>query len=310
MLHSLLWLLPLAFSTGDSLSRAGNLPDALPLLMEEAVSSPSDPWLLYRLAWTANRMEMPEKALEPALAAWSMEPSSQWFLAEYLRALRSLGMFPEMMEYSDLVRGGGVCRYYLAAAERELGMEPSPSLRHLLDASVSPDDSTAADACAWLAIFLQGPSLEDSILALTVRSVELRPEEDFYRCLLAERLAEAGDLEGAGEQIGRLRLGGADGYSYWRAVAVLAAAEDDPERNIWALRRARERRVCPESARNLGWALYFRGRNALRSGDLALSGDALRESSLLGDSSEVFVQRSDSLLRLIDEFEKTAAGGG
>lgn len=278
--------------------------------MEEAEADPTDPWLLYRLAWTANRMEMPEEALGPALAAWSMEPSSHWFLAEYLRALRSLGMFREMMEYSDLVRGGGVCRYYLAAAERELGMEPSPSLRYLLDASGSSDDSTAADACAWLTIFLQGRSREDSVLALAARSVELRPDEEFYRCLLAERLAEAGDLEGSREQIGRLRLAGGDGYSYWRAVAVLAAAEDDPERNIWALRRARERRTCPESARELGWALYFRGRDALRAGDLALSGEALRESALLADSSEVFVQRSDSLLRLIDEFEKTASDGG
>lgn len=278
--------------------------------MEEADADPADPWLLYRLAWTANRLEMPEEALGPALAAWSMEPSSQWFLAEYLRALRSLGRFREMMEVADLVRGGGVCRYYLASAERELAMEPSPSLRYLLDASVSSDDSTAADACAWLAVFLRGGTREDSLLALAARAAELMPEEDFYRCLLAERLAEAGDLEGAGEQISRLRLRGVESYSYWRAVAALAAAEDDPERNIWALRRARERRVCPESARNLGWALYFRGRNALREGDLDLSGEALLESSLLGDSSEVFVQRSDSLLRLMDEFEKTAADGG
>ncbi|MBN2608745.1 MAG: hypothetical protein JXA64_06490 [Candidatus Fermentibacteraceae bacterium] len=277
--------------------------------MQEVASDPADPWLLYRLAWTANRMERPDVALQAAMAAWTMEPSNEWFLAEYIRALRSLDMYDEILDCADLVRGGGVCRYYLADCERELGVHPSESMEYLLEAAGFEDDSACADACIWLAVLAQGLSEGDSSLLLAARAVELMPDEDFYRCFLAERLAESGDLAGAREQLHRLRLGGGTGYSYWRATAALAEAEGDLHRNVWALRRARTARTCPESGRDLGWALYFIGREALRTGETSMARRWLWESRLLGDTSEVFVHRSDSLLELLYEFENQTPDG-
>mgnify|MGYP001025908758 FL=1 len=296
-------------STGDSLRRRGNLPEALPVLLEEVSEDPSDPRLLYSLAWTANRMEMPEDALAPAEAAWTLEPWNQWYLAEYLRALRSMEMYGDMMEISGMVRGGGVCRYYLAACERELGMDPSPSKLVLQELAVSDDDSTASDALIWLVLLLDGEVTGDSLLKMAERAVELSPDEDFYRCVLAERLAEMDEVEAARVHLHILRLRGATGYSYWGAVAAAAEAEDDGERRVWALRRAMEARVCPQSVRDLGWALYFLGRDSLRGGELEMSRTWLEESAGLGDTSEIFVQRADSLLDLINEFENAAAGG-
>lgn len=297
----------MAVSPGDSLTKAGNLPDALPVLLEETIECPANPWLLYRYAWVCNRMEKPEDALEPALAAWRLEPSSQWYLAEYLRALRSLEMFEEMMEYGSYVRGGGVCRYYLAAAERELSINPSPSLEYLFDTSSCGNDSAAADACIWLAILLQNELDIDSVLALVENAADRQPDEDFYRCVFAEKLAENGEIERSREQLHLIRLEGSTGFSYWQACASLAEAEEDADRRIWALRRARTSRICPESSRNLGWALYISGRNALRDGDLLLSKERLQEVFCLGDTSEIYVQKSDSLLELIDEFENSTS---
>jgi len=288
---------------GDSLARAGRLPEAYPLLLQETAARSGDPWLLYRLAWVANRLEMPEEAMQPALEAWRMEPSNQWFLGEYLRALRDLEMYNRLLEYSDYIRGGGVCRYYLADAEERLGLYETPSIDYLTEAVDSPDDSTAADACIWTALLLQSELAPDSILKLVRRAVELRPEDDFYRCVLAEKLAEDGQVEAARLNIHRLRLDRREGYSYWRAFAALAEAEGDTVRAIWALDRAAEYRDCPEIRRELGWALYFSGRGMFRRGELDGALISLARSSSLGDSTEIFAARSDSLLELIHEFQ-------
>ncbi len=295
-------------SPGDSLARAGNLPDALPILRTEIIEEPDNSWLLYRYAWVCNRMEMPEDALEPAYTAWSIEPANQWYLSEYLRAMRNLEMYGEIVEYADYIRGGGVCRYYLAVAENELDRNPSASLEYLLAASCSDNDSTAADACVWLAILLQNEVDADSVLAFAETAAMLQPDENFYRCILAEKLAETGEIERSREQLHYLRLEGSTGHSYWQAYAALAEAEGDTERRIWALREARFKRICPESSRNLGWALYFAGRDALRESDLLHSRVCLLEAAGLADSVEIYVQRSDSLLKLIYEFENSVPG--
>ncbi len=252
-------------------------------------------------------MERPEEALAPALAAWHTEPEKQWYLAEYLRALRNLSMFEELHTHKAYVRGGGVCRYYLAVAEREMNLHPSASLNYFSETSVIDDDSAAADACIWLAILLQNEASDDSIITLAAAAVEKAPSSEFYRCVLAENLARGGMLEQAREQIHWMRLMGYTGYSYWQACAELASAEEDDERRIWALRRARQDRNCPDTARNLGWALYISGRDALRDGDLVCSRERLQEALQIGDSTEVFVIKSDSLLNLINEFENRAA---
>ncbi len=295
-------------SPGDSLTRAGNLPEALPVLYEEIVEDPCNPWLLYRFAWVCNRMEEPADALEPALAAWRIEPDNQWYLAEHIRALKGLEMYDELISYGEYVRGGGVCRYYLAVAERELGVRPSPSLAYLLTVSACDDDSAAADACTWLAILLQNEAESDSIIVLVETAVALQPDVVFYRCVLAEKLAENGETERSREQLHFIRLEGSTGYSYWQACASLAEAEEDTDRRIWALRRARSNRICPESSRNLGWALYLSGRDALREGEVLLSRERLSEVVSLGDSSEVYVHKADSLLELIHEFENSITG--
>lgn len=267
-----------------------------------------NPWLLYRFAWVCNRMEKPADALEPALAAWRIEPDNQWYLAEYLRALRNLEMYEELIGCGDYIRGGGVCRYYLAVAERELSIYPSPSVEYLLETSSREDDSTAADACVWLAILLQNEVDADSVIALVETAAALQPDEYFYRCILAEKFAENEEIERSREQLHFVRLEGSTDYSYWQACASLAEAEEDSNRRIWALRRARSYRICPESSRNLGWTLYISGRNALRDGDLLLSKERLLEAVSLGDSSEIFVHKADSLMELIHEFENAVTG--
>ena len=302
------YLFFLTVSRGDSLVRAGNLPDALPVLRQEITEDPGNPWLLYRYAWVCNRMERPVDALEPAFAAWSIEPANQWYFAEYLRALKNLEMFEDLLKYGVYVRGGGVCRYYLAIAERALDADPSPSVEYLLNASTCENDSIAADACIWLSILLQNEVEPDSVLALVETAVSLQPDDDFYRCILVEKLAETGEIERSRRQLHRLRLEGSTGFSYWQAFASLAEAEEDTVRCIWAMRKARGDRICPESNRNLGWALYFAGRNDLRNGDLVLSGERLREAAGLGDTSEVYVQKADSLLELLDEFKNCTSG--
>ncbi|OPL17969.1 MAG: hypothetical protein AVO35_07355 [Candidatus Aegiribacteria sp. MLS_C] len=298
----------LSFSTGDSLRREGDLPAALTVLMEEAAESGGDPWVLYALAWTANRMELPEEAVSPALAAWRAEPSNPWFLAEYMRAMRAMGMYHEVLSCSVFVRGGGVCRYYLADCEMDLGSEETPSLDYLVRES-SGDDSAAADACIWLSIVQLGNDDPQAALSSASRAVDLVPEDAFYRCVLAQRMAEAGSLETSRDILAGLRLEGETDLSYWQACAALSSAEGDEDRVIWALRRARECRRCPGTDRELGWALYFAGRDALREGDTELCRHRLTEAAVAGDTAEVFVQRADSLLELLNEFEKGPAGG-
>jgi tetratricopeptide (TPR) repeat protein len=274
----------------------------------EILNEPLNAWLLYRYAWACNRMENPADALEAALTAWTIEPDNEWYLAEYMRALKSLHMYEQLAECGVYLRGGGVCRYYLAAAEREQGTFPSPSLDYFIRTSCGDDDSSAADACVWLALLSMNEVEPESTIALLEEAVALRPYNDFYRCLLAENLAGIGDISLARSLLNSIRLNGSAGFSYWQACAELAEAEGDSERRIWALRRARNERICPESDRDLGWALYLAGREALREGDLPRSKEFLLEAISLSDSIEVFIQKSDSLLEVIHEFENSLSG--
>ncbi|MBD3278895.1 MAG: hypothetical protein GF388_11400 [Candidatus Aegiribacteria sp.] len=292
-----------AFSSGDSLARAGNLPDALPLLREEVSGGCTDSWLLYRYAWVCNRMELFQEALEPALTAWHLDPVNQWYLGEALRAMRDLELFSEMTEYADYIRGGGVCRYYLAVAERELDQEYSPSLDYFARAAGSDDDSTAADAMVWIALLTQDRAEPDTVLQLLSKAVDLMPEEDFYRCVLAGKLAEADRIESARDQLHLLRLSDQMDHSYWQAFSALSKAEGDEARRIWSLRRAMESRTDAETIRNLGWALYLAGRDRLGSGQADYSRRLLTEAAALGDTGEIYRVKADSLLGLINDFQ-------
>jgi hypothetical protein len=61
----------------------------------------------------------------------------------------------------------------------------------------------------------------------------------------------------------------------------------------------------PEAARDLGWALYTGAGRALSDGEVELARQWLTEAKGLHADSVVTV-RSDSLLRLLDEFELEA----
>ena len=257
-------------------------------------------WLHYRLAWAYNRLELPDSALAPARAAWEMSPQNQWYMGEYLRSLYHLQRYREMLGLADVVRGGGVCRYYLARAEEALDTLES-SRQWLRRALNAPGDSVAADAASWLSVLSRERLGPDSVLALVRMAAELRPNDRFYRARLVEELARAGLLQEAWDNLRSLRLLQEPSQSYWSAWASYAEAEGDRRRRIWALRRAYSSRRCPSNARDLGWALYLAGRDTLRAGHAAPAAALLRQASAMGCSTEIFAVKADSLLGLMRE---------
>lgn len=263
---------------------------------------PWNDYLIYRIAWAYNRLELPDSALGYARRAWEERPQDQWYLGEYMRSLYRLHRYREILDLAWTVRGGGVCRYYLARAEQALDTVPE-SRRYFEEVLASPDDSTAADAASWLSILVREETSADSILTLLRMAVELRPEEAFYRARLVEALSEEGMTGEAWDHLRLLRLKGERPQSYWSAWAAYAEAQGFRDLEIWALRRAWECRRCPQTARNLGWALYLAGRDTLRAGNLREALPLLRESVSLGCSAEVFAMKSDSLIQLVEEFK-------
>jgi hypothetical protein len=266
---------------------------------------------MYRLAWAYNRLGVPDSALEWASLALEMEPGNSWYLCEVLRSLCSMDRHGEAAGYSSRIRGGGVCRYYVARAEMELETAGSPSLEWFRGAFLSPDDSTAADAACWLSLLLHDRVPADSVISLREKAVGLVPGDTFYRCLLSEALAEDGSPGKALEILAPLRLARETGQGYWQARAAVAKAMDDRATEIWALRRAWQARRTPDAASELGWILYLAGRDSMREGDLALARERLTEASGLGSPEEPFVSRADSILELIDEYtdQDHPAGG-
>lgn len=271
------------------------------LLREEVRERPWSDYLTYRLAWAYNRLEMPDSALGYAMSAWERRPQDQWYLGECMRALYHLERYDEILDFSPLVRGGGVCRYYLARAEEASGTDPL-SRGYFEEALRSRDDSVTADAASWLCILARESISNDSLLSLAKMAVELRPEEDFYRARLVEELSEAGRPDEAWDHLSLLRQSGEVGQSYWAAWASYAEAEGSVARELWAIRRAWQGRRSPSNARNLGWALYLAGRDTMRAGHADAALPLLRESAGLGCSSEVFAVKSDSLMELIGRF--------
>lgn len=286
---------------------AGDLSGALLMLREAASEDPDDERVQYRLAWVCNRLELHEEALEPARLAWESRPWDSWYLGEYMKTLRELGMTVELMALEPFIRGGGACRYYLASVELRDGSGSSPSTDFLTGMLSSSDDSAAADAAVWLSLLLSDSLSSDSLISLLRGAVARVPDSGFYRSLLAERLSEEGLTEEAGEQVAAMRLSGYLGSSYWDACASLAEAQGDAGRRLWALRRAVESMRCPGTEENLGWGLYQTGRDLMREGDLEGALKLLLETATIGDGSEDWRQKADSLTGLIHEFQ---AGAG
>lgn len=275
----------------------GRVAEAIPALRAEAAGHPRDPWILWRLARAYNLMEMPDSACVHALAAWRMEPGEDLFLAEYFKALRRSGRQQEVLELAGLVRNGGSARYHAAACGHE------ESLRYLRDSSLSPDDSTAADACCWLSVLEGAEGAGDRSLELLRRCVELAPDEGFYRSMLVEELCGAGLLEEAAANLLELRRARWFEPGYWDACASVASLEGDQERRLWALRRSVEALTTPDALRSLGWGLVSAARSDMRNGRLELASQRLSEAVRLGGPSEEFVRVSDSLLAMTRLYE-------
>lgn len=289
----------------------GFVEKSVDLLTREARDRSWDYWPSYRLAWALNRLELPDSALGYARYALRLSPQNQWCLGEVMRALYHLQRYDDVLACSSLIRGGGVCRYYLARAEEITGTSRGRSLGYFCETVVAGRDSAAADAASWLAVLLDGKLEDDSLVGLLRLAVDLQPDVEFYRCRLAEELADADRIDEAVASILPLRVENCRSTGYWQAWAAVAEAQDDRERQLWALERAWHSRRVPSTARNLGWVLYVEGNDRARAGDLAEAKRLLRLCRALSDSSEAFVRRADSLLELFGEYEEavSAAGG-
>ncbi|MCD4708734.1 MAG: hypothetical protein K8S62_13455 [Candidatus Sabulitectum sp.] len=210
-----------------------------------------------------------------------------------------------VLEYSYLICGGGVCRYRLARAEIELDLLEKSSLDWLESSFDSGIDSVAADAGCWLSI-LHG----DTGLHYIERSVELMPEEEFYRSLFIDKLIDAGNLEIAAAQFEIFKETNSGGLSFWQTASSVHDALGDDPGAIEASRRAYEIRRIPSSAADLGWKLYFYGRSLMREGSMTDAVPYLRESSCLWSGDSLWAVKSDSLLDLMNEFTSASEGYG
>ena len=242
-----------------------------------------------------------------AESALALNPGSERCLSELLKSISSQ---PELvLEYSSLVSGGGVCRYRFARAEIEIDKAEKISLEWLENSfnsdSYSYSDSAAADAGCWLSI-LYG----ETGLRYIERSVELMPEEEFYRSLYIEKLIDYSMLTQASDQFEILKEAGSDGLYFWQTASSVFDALGDSVGAIEASRRAYELRRVPSSAADLGWKLYFYGRGLVRDGLFAEAILPLRESSALWSHDSLWAVKSDSLLDLMNEFTSTSGGYG
>ncbi len=187
----------------------------------------------------------------------------------------------------------------------ELNLPEKLSVSWLDNSFHSEIDSVAADAGCWLSI-LHG----DSGVEYIERSVELMPEEEFYRSLLIGKLIDAGQVDRASSQFEILKEGGYEGLSFWQTASSVHDALGDLQGAIEASRRAYELRRIPSSAADLGWKLYFYGRGLMREGLMMEAVPYFRESSALWSSDSLWAIKSDSLLYLMNEFTSTSEGYG
>jgi hypothetical protein len=238
-----------------------------------------------------------------------MQPDREIYYCEYLRSLYRLGMYQDIVEHGELHRGGGYGRYLIARSELALGLDQR-SLRLLSDTLLlDPDDSVSSDAALWLSILLDGSVGGDSILSLARLAVDAAPDPGCFEITrLADACLDEGLLEEARLLLFELRLAGEDGdYYYWSCMAELAREEQDPERRVWASRRALECRETPSSEEQLAWALLSSAEEGLEDGNLLLAATRLSEACSLEWAGEEVHERASSLLDLLEEYERGMA---
>ncbi len=283
--------------------QSGDILEAVNSYRLLAESQPTNWWAFYRTAWCYNHLDRPDSAEVYAEAALNLQPGSEKCLSELLKSLSHRPLI--VLDYSYLVSGGGVCRYRLARAEIELELGERTSLDWLEASFCSQTDSVAADAGCWLSIIHGSSGLQ-----YIERSVELMPHLEFYRSLLIGQLIRADHLEEAVSQFKILKETGTGDLYFWQTASSIYDALGDPLGSIEASRRAWELRRTPSSSADLGWKLYFHGRELMRAGELMNAVPCLRESSSLWSGDSLWAVKSDSLLDLLNEFTSVSAGYG
>lgn len=262
---------------------------------------PLDWWSFHRCAWCFNHLEMPDSAMIYASEALSLSPGNESCLADLLKALSDS---PEdVLSYSPLVSGGGVCRYRLARAEMQLDRLPGESVLWLLNEFEHGNPESAADAGCWLSILFPEKGLQ-----YLERAVDLMPEEQFYRCLLVEQLVGQDLTERAMEEFEPLRNSQLKDLGYWQAAASVYEAAGDGIAAIEASRQAYSLRMVPSTGADLGWRLYFHGLDLLRENRMSEAVPFLMECSDVWSPDSSWAMRADSLLDLMNEFTSISDG--
>jgi len=248
-------------------------------------------------------MEMHDSASVYASEALLLNPGNEGCLSELLKALSDDPC--SVLQYSPLISGGGTCRYRLARAELDTSLLPGESVLWLLGRFETGDSVSAADAGCWLSLLFP-----DSGLQYLERSVELMPDEPFYRYLLIERLAEGGFTDRGLQELELLSDSCEGSTSYWQAAASVYEALGEQEAAIEASRRAFLLRMVPSTAADLGWRLYFHGRDLVRENRMTEAVPFLRECSSVWRAESSWALRADSLLDLMNEFTSISDGYG
>ena len=271
--------------------------------MTQSEEHPLDWWSSYRAAWCYNHLDKPDSAEIHAQAALALAPCEERCLGELLK---SISHDPErVLQYGYLVSGGGVCRYRLARAEIELGDTGGESVMWLLNEFEEGDSSSAADAGCWLSILFP-----EKGTAYIERSVLLAPEEQFYRCLYIERLIEEDLTERAEEEFSLLSYTSEENLGYWQTAASLYDALGDPLAAIEASGKAYDLRQVPATGADLGWRLYFHGRDLVRENRMSEAVPFLYQCADTWSSDSAWALRADSLLDLMNEFTSVSDGFG
>ena len=198
-----------------------------------------------------------------------------------------------------------MCRYRLARAELDLGSPEGESVTWLLDTFENGDSAAAADAGCWLTILFPGKGVR-----YIERSVQLAPEESFYRCLLVDRLVDENLLDRAEEEFALIDSTAASGPGYWGTASSLYEALGCDSAAVEASRIAYGMRRTPSSGANLGWLLYSYGRNLISRNLMTSAVTVLYECSDTWSPDSPWALRADSLLGDLNEFTSTADGFG
>ncbi len=233
--------------------------------------------------------------------ALRLNPGSESCLGELLKAVSDNP--DHVLEYSSLVSGGGVCRYRLAKAELKLNIFQGESLRWLLQRYQEEDSTAAADAGCWLSLLFPSRGLE-----YIERAVDLAPDVVFYRYILIDKLIESDMLNQAEEEFFLLHDSCDTGF--WQAAASLHQAQGKEFEAVQDLRMAYNLCRTPSTGGNLGWRLYFLGRDLAGENRIQEAVPFLIQCSGTWNPESTWAVRADSLLNQLNEFTSISDGFG